>query len=243
MIGEDCQLVYNCPMTDTKTVLTNCPLLSGFPAKAFEDLAAIARIRRFAADELIYSRGSATSTLNVIASGVVRISSVNPAGREATLIMFSAGTWFGDSVFSPGMKRVYGATAHETATLIEIPGDAFRQLMATYPQCYPVILDMVSRRLWAAMSIIEDDALRGIAARIGRRLLFLAEIQGNGEAGADPVTIWITREHIANMMGMTRQGVHKWIKDFERRGLLTLGYGRIVLNDPAALQRHMATID
>lgn len=230
-------------MTDIHTVLAHCPLFAGFPEAALDDLAAIARIRRFEAHELIYSKGSATSTLNVIASGVVRINSVNPAGREATLIMFSAGTWFGDSVFSPGMRRVYGATAHEAATLIEMPGEAFRQLMATYPQCYPVILDMVSRRLWAAMSIIEDDALRGIAARIGRRLLFLAEIQGNGEAGADPVTIWITREHMANMMGMSRQGVHKWIKDFERRGLLRLGYGRITLTDLAALQRHMETIE
>jgi len=230
-------------MTNIKTVLARCPLFSGFPESAFNDLVAIARIRRFETDEPIYSKGSATSTLNVIASGVVRISSVNPAGREATLIMFSAGTWFGDSVFSPGMQRVYGATAHEAATLIEMPGDAFRQLMANYPQCYPVILDMLSRRLWAAMSIIEDDALRGIAARIGRRLLFLAEIQGNDEPGTDPVTIWITREHIANMMGMTRQGVHKWIKDFERRGLLQLSYGRITLTDPAAMQRHMETID
>jgi CRP-like cAMP-binding protein len=230
-------------MTDIKTVLSSCPLFSGFPPPAFAELAEIARVRKFESDDVIYSKGSSTATLNVIASGVVRISSINPAGREATLIMFSAGTWFGDSVFSPGMRRVYGATAHEAATLVELPGDPFLQLMTRYPECYPVILDMVSRRLWAAMSIIEDDALRGIAARIGRRLLFLAEIQGNGDAGKDPVTIWITREHIANMMGMTRQGVHKWIKDFERRGLLELGYGRIVLTDPAALQRYMETID
>ena len=230
-------------MKNIKTVLARCTLFSGFSESAIDDLEGIARIRRFEANELIYSKGSAISTLNIIASGVVRISSVNPAGREATLIMFSAGTWFGDSVFSPGMRRVYGATAHEAVTLIEIPGEAFRELMATYPESYPVILDMVSRRLWAAMSIIEDDALRGVAARIGRRLLFLAEIQGNGDVGTDPVTIWITREHIANMMGMTRQGVHKWIKNFERSGLLELAYGRIVLPDPTALQRHLETIE
>lgn len=230
-------------MTDIKAVLAHCPLFAGFPETAFHDLAAIARVRRFEADELIYSKGSATSTLNVIASGVVRISSVNPAGREAMLVMFSAGTWFGDSVFSPGMRRVYGATAHEAAKLVEIPGDLFRELMAKYPECYPVIVDMVSRRLWAAMSIIEDDALRGIAARIGRRLLFLAQIQGDGDIGTDPVTIRITREHLANMMGMTRQGVHKWIKDFEQRGLVKLEYGRITLTDPVALQHHLDIID
>lgn len=230
-------------MTDIKAVLAQCPIFTGFPETAFHDLAAIARVRKFEVDELIYSKGSATSTLNVIAAGVVRISSVNPAGREATLVMFSAGTWFGDSVFSPGMQRVYGATAHEATTLIEVPGDAFRELMSKYPECYPVILDMVSRRLWATMSIIEDDALRGIAARIGRRLLFLAQLQGDGDIGMAPVTIRITREHLANMMGMTRQGVHKWIKDFERQGLVKLAYGRITLSEPAVLQRYLDTID
>ncbi|KPQ29207.1 MAG: cAMP-binding putative transcriptional regulator [Marinobacter excellens HL-55] len=230
-------------MTDIKTILADCPLFAGFPPHAFDDLADIARIRKFETDDPIYDKGSATSTLNVIASGVVRISSVNSAGREATLIMFNAGVWFGDSLFSPGMKRVYGATAHEAATVIELPGDAFRGVMAKYPECYPVILDMVSRRLWAAMSIIEDDALRGIAARVGRRLLFLAQIQGNGDARTEPVIIRITREHIANMMGMTRQGVHKWIKDFERRGLLKLTYGRIELTNPATLQHYVDTLD
>lgn len=230
-------------MTNIKTILADCPLFAGFPVRAFGDLADIARVRIFDADEPIYDKGSATATLNVIASGVVRISSVNSAGREATLIMFNAGVWFGDSVFSPGMKRVYGATAHEAATLVELPGDAFRSVMAKYPECYPVVLDMVSRRLWAAMSIIEDDALRGVAARIGRRLLFLAQIQGDGDAGTEPVTIRITREHIANMMGMTRQGVHQWIKHFEQRGLLKLTYGRIELTDPAALQDYLQTLD
>lgn len=149
-------------MTNIKTILADCPLFAGFPVRAFDDLADIARVRIFDADEPIYDKGSATATLNVIASGVVRISSVNSAGREATLIMFNAGVWFGDSVFSPGMKRVYGATAHEAATLVELPGDAFRSVMAKYPECYPVVLDMVSRRLWAAMSIIEDDALEAL---------------------------------------------------------------------------------
>ena len=230
-------------MTDIRTVLADCPLLTGFPPQGLNELAAIARVRHFDRDELIYDKGASVSTLNVIASGVVRISSINSAGREATLIMFSAKTWFGDAVFSPGMKRVYGATAHEATTLVEIPGDAFRAVMQTYPQCYPVVVDMISRRLWAAISIIEDDALRSVSARIGRRLLFLAQIQGDTDVGAQPITLRITREHIANIMGMTRQGVHKWIKDFEQRGLIALTYGQIELTNPAALHHYLQTLD
>lgn len=230
-------------MTRIKTVLTDCPVLSGFPPEAVDELAAIGRIRTFSGGEQIYEQGSANTTLCVIAEGVVRISSINAGGREATLIMFSAGAWFGDAVFSPGMPRVYGATAHEPVTLVELPGDGFRALMGRYPECYPVVLDKVSRRLWAAMSIIEDDALRNIQARIGRRLLFLAQVQGDGEVVTEPVTIRITREHIANMMGMTRQGVHKWIKEFEGQGLISLAYGRITLINPAALKAFLSRVE
>jgi CRP-like cAMP-binding protein len=93
------------------------------------------------------------------------------------------------------------------------------------------------------MSIIEDDALRNIPTRIGRRLLFLAQIQGTGEARTRPVTIRITREHMANMMGMTRQGVHRWVKEFEREGLVSLEYGKITLVNPAALQAYLSRVD
>ena len=236
-------MVYTWAMTSIKTILTDCPLLAGFPAEAIDELAHIGRLRHFSSGELIYEQGAMNTTLCVIAEGVVRINSINPSGRESTLIMFSAGAWFGDAVFSPGTPRVYGATAHEPVTLVELPGEGFRAMMERYPASYPVVLDMVSRRLWAAMSIIEDDALRDIPTRIGRRLLFLAQIQGDGEAGGAPVTLWITREHIANMMGMTRQGVHKWIKEFERLGLIELAYGRITLNSPAALQDFLTHAD
>lgn len=203
----------------------------------------MARQRQFVAGKSIYDVGSRQSTLCVIASGTVRVSSVNAAGKEATLIIFGPGAWLGDTVFSPEMPRVYGATAHESAVVVELPGEGFRQLLKNYPESYPVALDLVSRRLWSAMSIIETDALRGIEARFARRMLFLVQIQGDGQFGSEPVTFFLTREHVANMMGMSRQGVHKVIKRFETEGLLELSYGRITVVDPAALQAYLQTLD
>ncbi|MBN7770439.1 Crp/Fnr family transcriptional regulator [Marinobacter daepoensis] len=226
---------------DVRAVMRSCLLLDGFPEAAFREVAAMTRIRRFRAGDPIYDRGSMQSTLCVIASGTVRITSVNAAGREATLIIFNAGSWFGDTVFSPGMPRVFGVTAHEEVVILELPGEGFRQLMAKYPESYPRALDLVSRRLWSAMSIIEDDALRGVVARIGRRLLFLADIQGAHSGGA--VTIRLTREQLANMMGMTRQGVHARIRELETMGFVTLDYGRITLSSPEALEAYIRTLD
>lgn len=230
-------------MTDAKAVLQRCPLFQAFPDKALNEAATLARVRHFQADEPIYGKGTMQSTLSVIAEGTVRISSVNAAGREALLVIFDVGAWFGDTVFSPGTPRVYGATAHEAATVVELPGESFRQLLARNPDSYPVALDLVSRRLWAAMSIIEDDALRGIQARIGRRLLFLAQMHGYAKTSAMPVTFRLTREHIANMMGMTRQGVHSVLKRFEAEGLMSFSYGRVTVPDPVRLEIYLRALD
>ncbi|QSP94739.1 Crp/Fnr family transcriptional regulator [Marinobacter salinisoli] len=226
-------------MSELSDVLRACPLLGGLPDKGLAEAEMMARWRSFGAGEPIYEKGSMQSSLCVIAQGQVRISSVNSEGREATLIIFGAPAWIGDAVFSPGMPRVYGATAHEKTRLVELPGDGFRRLLDTYPQAYPVVLDLISQRLWSVMSIIADDALQGIATRIGRRLLFLAQLQGAGGLTSTPVTFHLTREHIANMMGMTRQGVHRVIKEYEQAGLLRLDYGRVTVTDPLALQAYL----
>ena len=103
-------------------------------------------------------------------------------------------------------------------------------------------LDQVSRRLWAAMSIIQDDALRGTEARIGRRLLFLAQMH-NRTDGSDGASFSLTRELLANMMGMTRQGVHRVLKNIEAHGLVEFEYGRVTIPDPASLRAYVESLD
>ncbi|MEP5232990.1 MAG: Crp/Fnr family transcriptional regulator [Alloalcanivorax sp.] len=148
-------------------------------------------------------------------------------------------------VIAEGLVRISSVNAQgqEAAVLVEVPGPFFRDLLKRYPESYPVVLDLISQRLWSAISMIEEDALRGTQARIGQRLLFLSQMQRGGKPESGPVTVRLTREHIANMMGMTRQGVHRTLKAFEAQGLITLGYGRITVEDEAALREHLATLN
>ncbi|WP_346837429.1 Crp/Fnr family transcriptional regulator [Microbulbifer sp. SAOS-129_SWC] len=222
--------------------LTACPLLAGLPERAIESLASLARAQRYAAGEVIYLQGAQQSQLSIVAEGQVRICSSNAGGREAILAILGAGAWFGDTVFSPGLPRVFGATAHDACLIVDIPGDACRRVLADFPEAYPVALDLVSRRLWAAMSIIQDDALRGTEARIGRRLLFLAQMHGQPGDGK-PVQFRLTRELLANMMGMTRQGVHRVLKNIEARGLVDIHYGSVTIADPERLRAYIEKLD
>lgn len=230
-------------MEEIKKLLRQCPVLSGFPEEGINDAVQIARTRHFDEKALICSKGDKHSSLMVIAKGAVRVNSISTKGKEVTLMIFDTGGWFGDNVFSPGMPRIFGATAHSDVTLLDLPGDKFRQLLAKYPQSYPVIVDLLSRRLWSAISVIEDDAIRGIEERIGRRLLLLASYQTNQPINADPCVVRVTREHIANMMGLTRQSVHKVLKKLEEMGILHLSYGSITIPNPLEMEEYLKRLE
>ncbi|QYJ78385.1 Crp/Fnr family transcriptional regulator [Shewanella acanthi] len=230
-------------MENLQALLQKCPVLSGLPAEGIIEAASFARVRHFDAKEIIYSKGDAHSALLVIAKGAVRINSVSSLGKEVSLMILESYSWFGDNVFSPGTPRVFGATAHTDATLIELPGDKFRQLLGKYPESYPLVLDLLSRRLWAAMSVMEDDALRGIDARIARRLLLLAEHQHNAVDCAEQCVVRVTREQLANMMGLTRQSVHKVLKKLEKLGVISLQYGYIRILSSSGIKAQLKKLE
>lgn len=53
----------------------------------------------------------------------------------------------------------------------------------------------------------------------------------------------LTRELLANMMGMTRQGVHAVLKKIEAQGLIEFDYGRVTIPDFARLQTYIEALD
>ncbi|MFA0811646.1 Crp/Fnr family transcriptional regulator [Microbulbifer epialgicus] len=229
-------------MNNIAVILDACPLLAGLPIEARGQLARSAQIQRFHAGDMIYPSASLLERLSIIADGQVRICSSNTAGREATLAILDAGAWFGDTVFCPGTPRVFGASAHSNCAVVDVQGEQLRDMMCRHPEAYPVALEQVSRRLWAVMSIIQDDVLRGTEARVARRLLFMAQMHnGNGESGT--VKFRLTRELLANTMGMTRQGVHRVLKNIESKGLIESSYGRISVPDLERLGAYIEELD
>lgn len=219
--------------------LAHCSLLRDLPEEGLLELARSARLRHLDANEFLYRRGDVQPVLGVITAGSVRISSLGEDGREAVLAILEAGSWFGDSVFCPGQPRVYDALAHDRSSVLDIPGEKFHKVLALYPQAYPRVVRLLSQRLLSVMAIVEEDALRDTFTRVGRRLVYLARMHSGGGPQENTVSLRLTREQFANMMGMTRQGVHGALKRLAAEGLIAVGYGRLEIPDVERLQRYL----
>lgn len=228
-------------MIDVLETLAGCRLLSGLPREGLEEAARIATVLAFAEGQTIYTKGSSAKTLAVVESGAVRINAINESGKEMTLTICGPGNWLGDAVFCAESSRAYGAVAHEPTLLLEFSSKEINALLEAYPQGYPCIVRELGQRLRAAFTLIEDDALRGIPARLARRLLFIAAFQYG--SSAQSVSLRLTQEQLGNMLGITRQAANRAMQPLVQQGLLEYRYGQVYLKDLAGLEAFIVAND
>jgi CRP-like cAMP-binding protein len=80
--------------------------------------------------------------------------------------------------------------------------------------------------------LLEDAAFLGLAARLAKRLLYLADSNGEpAPGGGVRINMHLTQEELGKMLGKTRESIGKELKRWQRNGLISVRYGSIVIRD------------
>jgi CRP/FNR family cyclic AMP-dependent transcriptional regulator len=82
---------------------------------------------------------------------------------------------------------------------------------------------------------MEDSALLGVPARIAKRLLSLARL--NGRDAVNDTKLAISQEELAQFLGVSRQIVNQHLQGWKREGWIVGGRGSITLADVGSLER------
>ncbi|MES1265034.1 MAG: Crp/Fnr family transcriptional regulator, partial [Variovorax sp.] len=116
-----------------------------------------------------------------LAAGMIKISTLRQDGREAILAVLEPGNWFGEISLIDGSPRTHDATALSALDLLVVPHQAFAQQMQGAP-FGRAIAALLAARVRGLYGLMEDATLRGLRARVARRLLALAR----GDATQSP---------------------------------------------------------
>ena len=94
--------------------------------------------------EVLYLEGSADMNIYMLKRGAVKISKVNPQGKEIILDIFGAGAIFGETALLDDTPRSADARVHERCRLLIISREAFEDLLfLTKELAYEVLWSMV----------------------------------------------------------------------------------------------------
>jgi CRP-like cAMP-binding protein len=190
--------------------------------------------RRIPHDVVVVRQGDPSSELFFVERGAVRLSSVTHDGRELVVGVLGAGDVFGEAAMlgepSPVEARVVG-TAIVVAFDVETIATVFESAPATGAQ----LLRMVASRLHRTERALGDAMTADLGTRLARRLHDLARSHGMPDEDGVRISIPLTQDELARMVGASREAVNRTLRSFVERDLVRTSRREVVVPDLDAL--------
>ncbi|CUW41284.1 putative transcriptional regulator, Crp/Fnr family [Magnetospirillum sp. XM-1] len=204
------------------------PALSDLDEATRERLRAISRRAALPAGTKVFGEGNPCQAYLIVLAGEVRVQKVAESGREIVLYRVGAGETciVTTACLMSGVDYDAEGIAESDITAQILPAPAFRELLGRSESFRDFVFRAYGTRISSLLMLIDEVAF----GRMDRRLAacLLARAKGTG-------TVAATHQDLAVELGSAREVVSRLLKDFERRGWVTLSRGSVTLLDAAAL--------
>src|SRR5579883_909382 len=219
---------------DKRAILRNHPIFGGLRPDLLERLTAHAVRRSIGSGTTIFARGDAGTCLFAILSGTIRISAPSPGGRSAIFNLLSEKAIFGEIALLDGLPRTADATAITDCELMVIERRDFVPLLREQPDIALKVIEVLCGRLRHTTEQLEDVMFLDLPGRLAKTLLQLAKASRPTPHGRK---IALTQDHVAKIVGTSRESTNKQLREWETRNWLALERGGIVILAPEALAK------
>ncbi|HEV2547582.1 MAG TPA: Crp/Fnr family transcriptional regulator [Stellaceae bacterium] len=223
---------------DARRVLEGCALFRPLAAEERQRLSVHAHLRRFAAGEVIFLKGSPGHGMMAVISGEVRISAPSADGKEIVLNIVHPGEVFGELTLLDGKDRNADAIALTVCEVAMLERRDVVPLLQQRPEICLKLLEVVCERLRRTTIQVEDLLFLELPNRLAKTLLRVAgrRISATGEVG---LHVRLSQRELGAMIGGTRESVNKCLGEWQRQGVIRIAAGVIVIADADRL-RHIA---
>ena len=181
--------------------------------------------------ETIFKQGAFSPHVLFVNRGLVRVYLQTGANRQVNMRIAQTGDFIAfSSVFGENIYN-YSAVALVDSAICMIDKDALKELLLRNPD---FALEITSRNYnneSRYVEIIGNISYKQMRGKLASALLYLS---GEEFAGAN-LFQYLTRQDIADFASITTESGIKFLKEFEKEGILSIAGKDIVIQDRAAL--------
>jgi CRP/FNR family transcriptional regulator len=189
----------------------------GLERQTTSSLMAISSLQKKAPGETLFSEGDEADSVYEILQGTVRLYKLLPDGRRLITGFLSAGKLLG---LAPEGVCIYTAEAVTNVTLCRYKRAALERLMDEAPGFAKRLLSVASHELRAAQDQMLLLGRKTAAEKVASFLLMMAE--GHGDETADELDVPMTRNDIADYLGLTIETVCRILSKLKQEKLIAL---------------------
>jgi CRP/FNR family cyclic AMP-dependent transcriptional regulator len=209
-------------------------LFGQLPQADLDALLLHARVAHYPAGRVIFTKGSPGRSMMAILKGGIRISTPSPAGPDIVLTILQPGEVFGEIALLDGEDRTADATAIGDCELLVIDHRDFVPFLERRADICILLLKLLCQRLRQTDQQFEEAMFGRLEGRLAMALVRLAGSVPPAAKGG--VTLRVTQQDLAGMVGAARESVNKQLHVWQNAGVLRLGKRLIEISDVAALE-------
>lgn len=220
----------------SKGALRAIPLFRDFNEAQIDAVSAVVTNQHVGRHQFVVREGDPGETFYLIVEGSVAVCRITTDGRETILSILKEGDFFGEmSILDSSLRSASIKTLTEVELGI-IKRDDFIALLDNNPQIGRLLVIELSERLRAANQLIAATTSQDIRSRLASLLLNLSENFGEPAENGVRISLRLTNQEMANMIGTTRETVNRTLNRFWDDRMIDMRTSHVVVVDQGRLK-------
>ena len=176
-------------------------------------------ILEFHSNQNVFAQGSVADRIFYIQKGRVKLTVVSEHGKEAVVGILESGQFFGEGCMNGHALRIATTTAMEECVITSITKGAMIEFLREKPKFSELFMAYLLTRNSRIQEDLIDQLFNSSEKRLARLLLLLANF--GKEGSPQLVSLNISQETLAEMIGTTRSRVSFFMNKFRKLGLIS----------------------
>jgi CRP/FNR family transcriptional regulator, cyclic AMP receptor protein len=218
---------------DVETV-RKLPRFSGLSPEAHSWLSEKMSRKSYEKGEMLFFEGADSTFLYLVERGAVKVFRSLESGRELILGLFRHGDAIGEVALIDGQGYPASASAHEDSTVLLMRRNDYLYYLKRFDGAAIALLRDLMMRMRTMQRRMEDLGGGGVEYRLGRVLQTLCAAAGKTD-GPLYVTVLLTRQDLADMVGARVETVIRIMSRWQKEGLVGTDERGLWVRDCAAL--------
>ena len=180
--------------------------------------------------QVIFHEGAYPFGVYCINDGKIKLSHSGDDGREQIVRLVKAGDIMEYKALLSNERYTATATALEDSSICFVPKDLFLNILQKDASLSFEMMRILSSELRKAELKITHLAQKPVRERLAETLLFIKETYGL-EADGHTLSVRLSREEIANLVGTATESAIRLLSEFKKDGMIELEGKKIRLLD------------
>lgn len=176
------------------------------------------KLANYRKGDVIFSQGQTADSVHYVEKGRIKLMVTSRQGKQAILAVLKADDFFGEGCLIGQPRRLSSAVAMTDSTVMRVNKAEMIRVLADEPSFAEMFTAHVLTRSSRFEADLVDRLFNSSEKRLARTLLMLANFGKDGRV--EPITVKVSQEVLAEMVGTTRSRVSHFMNRFRKLGLI-----------------------